>query len=220
MIECVKENIYYTKRHKKTKRFFVLFFALIFTVSVFLYYNFVIIPIICEISFDYAYSCSVESVNDSVSRFSENQNNYENLIYIEKNSQGDVVLLRADAYRVNLMSKTIERFSNESLNAKLKQGVEVPFWALSGIRILSGYGRKILFDVLTVSSVECDFSSNFKSVGINQTLHSIYAKVTCVVNLEFALFKKVSQFETNVLIAETVLVGKVPEIILSGNLFS
>lgn len=220
MIECCKENIYYSKRRKISKKIFALFLSVIFIVFVVFYYNYIVLPTICEISFDYAYAYSTESVNNSVSMVIKDNSEYADLIHIEKNEQGDIVLLRANTSKVNSIVKTVERLSMENLKAFLKKGVKMPFWALSGIKILSGYGNDVVFNILTVSSVECDFDSTFKAVGINQTLHSIYANVKCKVNLEFSLTKKVSVFETKVLISETVLVGKVPEILLSDNLFS
>ena len=76
---------------------------------------------------------------------------------------------------------------------------------------MAGYGIKIDFKALYLSDVNCEFKSEFKSVGINQTLHSIYVVVVSRVNVEIPLSKKTVVCKTEVLIAESVLIGKVPE---------
>ena len=73
---------------------------------------------------------------------------------------------------------------------------------------------------MNVSSVTSDFESKFYSVGINQTLHSIYVLIKAEIFLEMPLGREKRTFETSVLVAENVLVGKVPEVYLGGKLFT
>ena len=87
--------------------------------------------------------------------------------------------------------------------------------AFSGVDFLSGYGKKINIKTLAVTSVDCDFYSEFNSVGINQTIHSIFVNVKCEIEVFNFPKKTVKEFETKVLICQSVLVGKVPEIYLN-----
>ena len=57
------------------------------------------------------------------------------------------------------------------------------------------------------------------SVGINQTLHSIYINVESKVNVGLSLSNQTIIVNSSILVAETILVGKIPEVYLSGNLF-
>ena len=89
-----------------------------------------------------------------------------------------------------------------------------------GSKLLSGYGSKIYLKIASINSVEFEFSSVFKSVGINQTLHSIYIDVLIKVVIEIPLARQEEIIKTSIMINESVLVGKVPEIYLNGALFS
>ena len=63
----------------------------------------------------------------------------------------------------------------------------------------------------TVGNVETDLISQFSQAGINQTLHRIYLNVNCKVTV-LTPFDTIEQQITNqVLIAEAVIVGNVPE---------
>ena len=62
--------------------------------------------------------------------------------------------------------------------------------------------------------------SKFTSVGINQTLHSIYIDVISTIELNMPLNSATSTCKTQILISETILVGKVPDIYLKDGLFS
>ena len=91
--------------------------------------------------------------------------------------------------------------------------------AFTGIDLLSGIGQRVYFKTINVTSVICQFNSTFNSVGINQTLHSIYIDVICEVNMNIPLSSIKKTCTTQVLISEAVLVGKVPEIYLNGKIF-
>lgn len=221
MIECVKENIYYKKRKKrfKKKRFFSLLITLLVVFCFFLYYKFFVYNKLVDISCDYAYSYSTESVNKAVLLSLDNDISYTDLVKIEKNQSGDIILMSTDSYKVNLINRKVAQSTSTLLKEKIEKGVPIPFFAFTGIGLFSGYGKPIYLKTLAVTSVICDFDSDFQGVGINQTLHSVYVKVKSTVAVELPLNSKRIDLETKVLINETVLLGKVPEIYLNGNLF-
>jgi hypothetical protein len=105
------------------------------------------------------------------------------------------------------------------LKEKLSQGVEIPLFSFSGLKVISGYGPKIKYKTVNVVSVVCDFLSDFSQMGINQTLHSIYLEITSVVNIQAPFVEKNKECKTKVLINEAVLIGKIPEVYLNGKIF-
>ncbi len=221
MIECSSENIWYKKRRgKKLKRFSTFFLILLIFTAMFLYYKCVISEKIEQTCSNYAYAFSTEAVNTAVLNSLNATASYSELIYIEKNASGDIVLMSTDSHKVNLINKEIATKTEKLLKEKLIKGVPIPLLAFSGISIISGYGPSVNYKVLSVSSVLCDFISTFKSVGINQTLHSIYVEVISEVKINFFLKNTIEKCKTKVLICEAVLVGKVPDVYLNGQLFN
>jgi sporulation protein YunB len=141
--------------------------------------------------------------------------NYSDLISIVKNEQGEITLISANSLKINSLSQKIIKETKENLDLRLEKGIPVPVLAFIGLPIVSGYGRQVMFNTMHVASVNCEFDSKFTSVGINQTIHSIYVKVICDVRIDMPINEKKQNFSSSVLICETVLIGKVPQIYLS-----
>lgn len=220
MIEIYAENIWYKKRKRvKPKRFFALFLFFTIITSIFLYYRYVITEQIILICSDYTYSFATESVNRAVLDSMDDKVKYSNLVIVEKNNSGDIVMMSTDSLKVNTISREVAEKTQALLEKKLNKGIEIPLMAFSGINLISGYGKLIKFKALSVSDVICEFTSTFKSVGVNQTLHSIYIDVICQTDIEIPLNRRTENCVTSVLVCESVLIGKVPEVYLNGNLF-
>ena len=72
--------------------------------------------------------------------------------------------------------------------------------------------------LVPVEAVNCTFVSEFEEAGINQTRHKIFLNVAASVELIMPTSASVVQTEAEVLVCESLLVGKVPEIYLDfGN---
>ncbi len=221
MIECTENYIWYKKRKKKPfKRFFSFMLVFAIIIGFILYYNFVVLKQIFSICADYTYTYSTESVNSAVLLSLESDIKYADLIKVEKNSSGDIVLMTTNSLKVNSINREVASATSSLLKYKLANGIPVPLLAFSGISFLSGYGNNVNLKIVNNVSVLCDFSSKFTSVGINQTLHSIYLNVDSIVNIKVPFNNHQEKCTSQILISETVLVGKVPDIYLKEGLFS
>ena len=220
MIECSAENIWYKKRpRKKRRRFLIFVLVVLFLCGGILYYKKFVSENVFRICSDYSYTSATNAANKAIINVFSNEIEYDDIMIVSKNSSGEIEMLTANAPKINLFSRKIANITLTELERKLKEGIPVPSLSFTGIDLLSGYGRDTIIKTVTVADVTCDFASEFKSVGINQTLHSIYANVIINVNIELPLAKKTETHVAKVIVAETVLVGKVPEIYLNGGLF-
>lgn len=221
MIEATSENIWYKKKKRRfrLKRGFSFILICAIFVGLYFYYNRAICGQIINICKDYAYSYSTDSVNKAVLTSLTNKVNYDELINIEKNEQGDIVLISTNSYKVNLINREVAKSTQDYLENKIQSGTPVPLFAFTGISLLAGYGNPVKVKTLSVSSVTCQFKSEFNSVGINQTLHSIYVLVDSLVLIEMPFKSQEVRCQTSVMICESILVGKVPDTYLSGSLF-
>ena len=219
MIECSCENIWYKSRPKnKFRRFLVFLVVLTLVVGTVFYYKRCVSSQVFQICSDYSYAIATSAVNDAVLETFNEQSTYEDFITVSKNSLGEIEMLSTNTQKLNFISRNIVEYTDKELKNRLEQGVPVPILSFSGVGILSGYGRLVNMKIATVSSVSCDFLSEFKSAGINQTIHSVFVSVTVNVDLELPLERKTQTHQTKVLFCETVLVGKVPETYLNGGL--
>jgi len=89
--------------------------------------------------------------------------------------------------------------------------VSIPIGNATGINFLSGKGPKIPLEIIPVGSVSASCGSEFTSAGINQTRHRLTMIVTASVTILLPRDSVTSVVTTEVNIAETVLVGSVPD---------
>ncbi len=221
MIECTENNIWYKKKHCKItiKQCFKSLIIFSIIIGLFTYYRTVTCKCVFNICHDYVYSYCTEAVNLAILESLEDELLYSDVINIEKNNDGEIILLNANAIKINSINKNIATATTTILKNKLSNGVPIPLLAFSGVNILSGYGSIIHLKTLSISSVSCEFDSKFSAVGVNQTLHSIYIIVNAKVDLNMPLYNEAVHFSTPILISEAVLVGKVPNFHFNGSLF-
>ena len=87
----------------------------------------------------------------------------------------------------------------------------IPIGNLLGSSLLLGRGFDIPVDITMLSSSRVDFKNDLISAGINQTKHQM--KLDVVIDIDVIMpWRTVStQVVSEILIAETVIVGKVPQ---------
>ena len=214
MIECVKDNIYKKKKVKNKSRIKLLIFILFF-ITCFIYYRYIIANNVFNVVIHKTSSIVASKVNESILKSNSNSN--YNFTKIEKNEKGEIILIGLDSLSINQFSRIIIQNVETSLNSEIKNGIEVPILAFSGIKALSGYGKVVKYNALEVSTVDCKIDGEFKSVGINQVIHSIYATVNVKVFIDVPFDEQSNEFSTKVLLSENIIVGKIPEIYLGQN---
>ena len=226
MIECTDAYIYCETfnvknrkcRRNRVKRFLIFIILVILCGYLFYHINGAVFNLVSEICEDYTYSTALSSINNAVMISLSDEIKYSDLISVEKNNDGEITLMIANAAKINSISRSVCENTEKILTEKLKDGIPVPVFAFTGIKLASGYGPAVQYDAITVVGVNSDFSGNFESVGINQTLHSLYITVTCTIDIEFLYKKRTFDCSSGILISEAVLVGKVPEVYLNSAL--
>ena len=131
------------------------------------------------------------------------------LVELERDGSGGISAVSANAPAVNtLAAEVLSR-----VVAATEQGVvtvEIPLTNLLGSALLMNRGPSIPVQVTMLSSSRASFRSELTSAGINQTCHQIFLDLN--VQLSFLLpWKDMdTSVQTEILVAETVIVGDVP----------
>jgi len=87
-----------------------------------------------------------------------------------------------------------------------------------GLKLFSAQGPKIHIKIANVGNVDTKLVSEFTSQGINQTLHRVYLNLSCEVTILTPYNTIKQMIENQVLIAESVIVGTVPDAYYDINL--
>lgn len=136
---------------------------------------------------------------------------YDMLARISRNEQGLATSVEIDSVAANKIKSYISNEIAKALAAHEKVKVTVPLFAAFGLYHTSLDWPRIDYTVHITTTVVSNFESRFESAGINQVLHQILLTVglECDVGM---LGGKTEQFTTtNFIIAQTVIVGAVPD---------
>lgn len=210
---------YRDKYRKRKKRKAVLFLSvfLSFVVLSFVYVYCVVNPVVIEATSHTIYSLSTSAVSNAVyDVLVKNNISYEDLVNIEYNDSGDITLISLETVELNLLTREFYKVSQDYLDAMGSEGIDVSLGTFSGIPFLSGLGPKINLKLVSIGAMTASFESEFVSAGINQTNHSLYVKLYASVSLILPAYTERVDSVTEMLVAESVIVGKVPQVYLSG----
>ena len=89
--------------------------------------------------------------------------------------------------------------------------VSVPLGAALGLTLLAGSGPLIPVSIVPVGSIGTNFVTEFEACGINQTRHKVYLQLTASIRIVIPTGAKTTQVTANMLVAESIIVGAVPE---------
>ena len=93
--------------------------------------------------------------------------------------------------------------------------MKIPIGTLIGGNLFHGLGPALSLKVTLAGNVQADFKSTFESAGVNQTRHRIYLSVGTSVYSFLPGINSTTDISTDVLVAETVIVGEVPQVLVS-----
>ena len=99
----------------------------------------------------------------------------------------------------------------EKLSEVTTKELSVPVGTLLGSPFLAGRGPLIRVRMQSVGSSSAHFENAFTSAGINQTKHQIYLVVDVYVSILLPGFSTTTKFSNTYSVAETVIVGSVPD---------
>lgn len=212
---------YYEQKYKKRKRrkaIVLLSIFVSFFVCAFVYVYCVVNPLVVNAVQHMIFSLSTTAVSDAVyDVLKENDITYEDLVEIEHDAQGDVSLLYLKTVTLNLIARRFYQVAQINLDNMGKNGLDVALGAFTGLPFLVGTGPKVNLKMVSIGAMTSTFESRFSTAGINQTNHSLFIRLYASVSLILPVTTKKIDSTTEMLVAESVIVGKVPEIYLGGN---
>ncbi len=135
-------------------------------------------------------------------------------VKFEKNEAGEVMAISSNMTHVNALSTEIlDRVVGLTENRKLT--VSIPAGNLTGISLLMGRGPRVPVEIMVLTSSRVEFNNSIVTAGINQTKHQISLNVIVDIDVLVPWGTENAQVVTEVLVADTVVVGQVPDTYLN-----
>ena len=191
---------------------FTIIFLLVLSVIGFLHFRRAYKDVICALSETQVKNSTSDLINDSIDRQIQNGNiQYDRMVYFEKDINGRITALKTNMSEVNRLKTDVINIINDEIMALDTTNLGIPLGSIFLPEFLSGRGPQIPVTILSIRNSEATFSSSFTQAGINQTLHQLIMELS--VDVTVLVLGQTNSFTvaSQVVVAQTIIVGSVPE---------
>ena len=136
---------------------------------------------------------------------------YEQLISFEKDTEGRVTAVHSNMAAFNRLQTDILDINLTRVDQVSAREISIPVGTLTGTALLAGRGPRINVRMESVGSSSARFENAFSSAGINQTKHQIILNIDVTVSILLPGFTTATKISNAVTVAETIIVGTVPD---------
>ena len=150
----------------------------------------------------------MEAVSDAVN---SGEIQYNDLISLEKDADGGIAALQSNMAEFNRLQSAITKDILDRLGQVSEMDLTIPLGTLTGSALLVGRGPSLSVRMQSLGSCSAHFENQFDQAGINQTTHRILLCVDVSVSILLPGFRTSTQVSNAFSVAETVIVGAVPD---------
>lgn len=151
-------------------------------------------------------------VSEAVDEAIESGNiSYSDLITFEKDNDGRITAIYSNMAAFNRLQSKILDIILARIDQVPARELSIPVGSLTGSVLLAGRGPRISVRMESVGSSTANFENAFTSAGINQTKHQIVLNINVAVSILLPGFSTATTVSNAVTVAETVIVGSVPD---------
>ena len=136
---------------------------------------------------------------------------YDELITLQKDASGNIAALQSNMAAFNRLQADISGDVLDRLGQVSDTELAIPLGTLTGSALLAGRGPKFRVRMQSIGSCTAHFENAFDHAGINQTTHSILLYVDVSVSILLPGFNTSAKVSNAFSVAETVIVGDVPD---------
>lgn len=136
--------------------------------------------------------------------------NYSDIVSFTYGENGNIKSLSTDIITLNTLGNEIGINTDEYINEIGTHKISLPLSTLLGVQLISGIGPDLSFYVTMRGLTSTNFENKFEAAGVNQTRHQIFLNVTIRTHVIFGGDVKIVEYNAEVCIAESIIVGVTP----------
>lgn len=209
MAACRKVREKRNKAFRKGVIFILLVSSVFFIMCVYVIKE-VIEPNLEEVSRMRAQVIVSKAINTALDeQFSQSDNGAE-FFDIQRDEDGVMEMVTADSIAINKLIVEISLNIQDLFKDMQSEYMYIPLGSLMGSKLLSQAGPQVKVNVVPISVTSSDFRTEFEEQGINQTKYMLYIILGCKIKVLCPFAYDTIETSTKVLIAEAVILGKVP----------
>ena len=169
-------------------------------------------PVVAEIAAARAQNTMTAVVEHAITAgLAAREVSYADFVTIQRDESGVITALTTDMASMNLLRSELTAAILEALEEADVSAIQVPLGSLFDLEPLWAKGPALKTRAITVGTVRAEFESQLTSAGVNQTLHRIWMEVEAPITLLLPGGEVETSLHTQLCVAETVIVGRVPD---------
>ena len=200
-------------KYKYRKTVYKIYFYIIFLLSLaFMTY----IVYMLEFAFlnsysPYAINIGSDAINYTVADyFSDNLYDYNDFVELSYNKNNSITSLQTNSALMNKVKADLSIILQEELDKHKSNIISIPIGNISDNIIFHGIGPMIDIKINSAEVTDLVFNDLFESEGINQVRHKIYIEAYVTISISCATVTRSEVIHDTIPVAETVIVGNVP----------
>jgi len=156
---------------------------------------------------------ATEAINQAVLDTVVAEMDYDKLVHIERNEQNQILYMQQNLLQLNKINAKATLAIQKSLEELKNRNFSIPLGQITGSKLIANYGPEIGLWLLPIGTVSVKVQDHFEDSGI-------YLNIESDIRVIIPLIASNVSVATQVPIADTVIVGEVPETYMKINLDS
>jgi sporulation protein YunB len=132
------------------------------------------------------------------------------LLSIEKNQAGDVVLIKVNTMEIGRLETMAVAAVQSEIKAISEEEIRIPLGQVLGSRVFAAWGPAIRVRVVPMARAGAEITDRFESAGINQVKHCVYLNADVQLRVMLPLASSFVSVKSSVPLTTVILPGKVP----------
>lgn len=160
----------------------------------------------------FARTTAEKAVSESVAEYlSANEFTYSDFAAVLYDENKNPVSIEAIPSNINRVQSELTLLIRKNFSRMSDSSHCIPAGSLTGSYMLIGKGPDIKIRICPAEKISVRLKSSFDSAGINQTTHRISAVVRAEVHSSLPVYSFETDVEFEFLLAETVIIGEIPD---------
>ncbi|WIV10728.1 sporulation protein YunB [Proteiniborus sp. MB09-C3] len=197
------------RRSKKKKVFIIVVIILVLSIYGFIWIDRNVKPTLLAVSEVQARKIATQAINEAVKNKIKDDIKYKDLIFVNFDKEGKVTMMQANTIMMNSIASDVALEVQDNIRNVATKQVKIPIGNALNSNLITG--PYINLTIVPQGTVTVDFTTEFVESGINQTIHKVYLVIITEVRVIVPLASDVIRIVTNIPVAETIIVGDVPE---------
>lgn len=190
----------------------IIILVIIMGFNVFIYaFDKIVTPTVMVVADAEMRAKATEIINNCIIEQYSKDFNYDSIIKVEKDKEGNIAMLKADTLQMNKIASQVSLEAQKKMKELGNVGIKLPLGYIFKNNILAYLGPSITIKMQPIGQIETKYSSDFESAGINQTRHKIYVRVRTEVRVIIPTKSNDIEVRNEIPISETIIIGKVPD---------